>query len=54
MAMIHEKLYHSHNLSDLNIEEYLNNLVQDILRSYSGISSRVTAKVDVRRGLSQH
>ncbi len=47
MAMIHEKLYHSHNLSQLNIEEYLNNLVQDILRSYSGVSSRITANVDV-------
>ena len=48
MAMIHEKLYHSHNLSELNIEEYLNNLVQDILRSYSGISSKVTAKIEVK------
>jgi PAS domain S-box-containing protein len=47
MAMIHEKLYHSHNLSQLNIEEYLNNLVQDILRSYSGVSSRITANVEV-------
>ncbi len=26
MAMIHEKLYHSHNLSQLNIGDYFNNL----------------------------
>jgi PAS domain S-box-containing protein len=48
MAMIHEKLYHSHNLSRLNMDEYLNNLVKDILSSYSGVSSRVTANVDVK------
>jgi PAS domain S-box-containing protein len=47
MAMIHEKLYHSHNLSRLNMGEYLNNLVKDILSSYSGVSSRITANVDV-------
>ena len=47
MAMIHEKLYHSHNLSQLNIGEYLNNLVKDILSSYSRVSSSVTAKVEV-------
>ena len=47
MAMIHEKLYHNSNLSQLNMAEYLNNLVRDILRSYSSISSRVTSNVDV-------
>ena len=47
MAMIHEKLYHSSNLSQLNMAEYLNNLVSDILRSYSSVSSRVTSNVDV-------
>lgn len=47
MAMIHEKLYHSHDLSRLNIGEYLNNLVNDILSFYSNVSSRITSKVDV-------
>ncbi len=47
MAMIHEKLYHSHNLSRLNIGEYLNNLVSDILSSYSSVSSRITTNVKV-------
>jgi PAS domain S-box-containing protein len=47
MAMIHEKLYHSHNLSKLHIGEYLNNLVKDILSSYSRVSSSITAIVEV-------
>ena len=47
MAMIHEKLYHSSNLSRLNMAEYLNNLVSDILRSYSSVSIKVTSNVDV-------
>ncbi len=47
MAMIHEKLYHSSNLSRLNMAEYLNNLVSDILRSYSSVSSKVSSNVDV-------
>ena len=47
MAMIHEKLYHSSNLSRLNMAEYLNNLVSDILRSYSNVPSNVTSNVYV-------
>ncbi|HEX7467512.1 MAG TPA: histidine kinase dimerization/phosphoacceptor domain -containing protein, partial [Methanobacterium sp.] len=47
MAMIHEKLYHSNNLSQLNIGDYLNNLVRDILRSYSSASGRITSNIDV-------
>ncbi len=47
MAMIHEKLYHSHNLSRLNMGEYLNNLIQDILSSYSRVSSNITANINV-------
>ena len=47
MALIHEKLYHSHNLSSLNIGEYLDNLVKDILSSYSRVSSRITSHVQV-------
>ena len=47
MAMIHEKLYHSSNLSRLNMAEYLNNLVSDILRSYSSVSSKLSSNVDV-------
>jgi PAS domain S-box-containing protein len=47
MAMIHENLYQSNNLSQLNIGDYLNNLVRDILRSYSSVSGRITSNIDV-------
>ena len=47
MAMIHEKLYNSHNLHELNTGEYLKNLVPDILMSYSKTSGNVTATIDV-------
>lgn len=47
MAMIHEKLYHSNNLGKLKMAEYLNNLVRDIIRSYSGVSSDITVDIEV-------
>ncbi len=47
MAMIHEKLYHINNIDKLNMSEYLNNLVRDIIRSYSGVSSDITADITV-------
>ena len=46
MAMIHEKLYHSPNMSSLNMYEYLDVLVRDILRSYSNISSNIKTEVE--------
>ena len=47
MAMIHEKLYHSPNMSKLNMYEYLDSLVRDILTSYSRVSSNIKTEVDV-------
>jgi len=47
MAMIHEKLYHSNNIGKVNMSKYLNNLVRDIIRSYSGDSNIITADVEV-------
>lgn len=47
MAMIHEKLYHSQNIGKLNMAEYLNNLVRDIVRSYSSHSIDIIMDVDV-------
>lgn len=49
MAMIHEKLYHSDDLGKLNIEDYLKNLVTDILKSYRDVSSEITAKFDIEK-----
>lgn len=51
MAMIHEKLYQSDDLGKLNIEDYLKNLVMDILRSYSDISNEITATFDIEHVL---
>lgn len=47
MAMIHEKLYHGQNIGKLNMAEYLNNLVRDIVRFYSTPSSDIDMDVDV-------
>ncbi|MBI3651783.1 MAG: PAS domain-containing protein [Acidobacteria bacterium] len=41
MALIHEKLYQSENLSHINFGEYINNLATYLLRSYSS-SARET------------
>lgn len=35
MAMIHEKIYLSHNLSSINFKDYVSNLVHEILANYS-------------------
>jgi PAS domain S-box-containing protein len=34
MAMVHEKLYQSENLKDINFREYIENLVSDLFYSY--------------------
>lgn len=34
MALIHEKLYQSENLAEINFAEYLRNLTRDLFRSY--------------------
>lgn len=47
MAMIHEKLYQSQNIGKLNMAEYLNNLVRDIVRSYSTTSTDISFNVEV-------
>jgi PAS domain S-box-containing protein len=47
MAMIHEKLYHGQNIGKLNMAEYLNKLVSDIVRFYSKPSSDIKIDVDV-------
>jgi len=34
MAMVHEKLYQSSNLKDINLKEYVENLISDLFYSY--------------------
>ncbi|ERT08869.1 sensory box protein [Lyngbya aestuarii BL J] len=47
MALIHEKLYQSTNLSRINFGEYLEQLIDHLLESYSDIDERVEFKAEV-------
>jgi two-component sensor histidine kinase len=46
MALIHEKLYQTQNLAEINLADYVRQLATAIVRSYEG-----GAKVDLRLGL---
>jgi PAS domain S-box-containing protein len=47
MALIHEKLYQSKDLSSINFAEYVQNLAKDIFHSY-GVNSRIVSlQIDV-------
>ncbi len=47
MALIHEKLYRSDNLSSLNMKEYIEDLIGIILRAHRGAVHRVKAITDL-------
>ncbi len=47
MALVHETLYQSGNLSRLHFAVYIRNLVAHVFRSYRGSSGRITSKVNV-------
>lgn len=46
MALIHEKMYESHDLSNVNIQEYIAELSQNLLRSYR-LHKNVELDIDV-------
>lgn len=49
MALIHEKMYQSEELSKINLEEYFNSLINDILDSYQidfKVTTEISCKVD--------
>jgi PAS domain S-box-containing protein len=46
MALVHEKLYQSNNLSQINLGEYLQDLANNLFRSYSINSSRIILKTN--------
>jgi len=46
MALIHEKLYRSHDLSSIDISDYTRKLVTVLFRSFEGQNSRV--KLDIK------
>jgi two-component sensor histidine kinase len=47
MALVHETLYQSGDLSRLNFAAYIRNLVALVFRSYRGKSGRITSTVNV-------
>ena len=49
MALVHEQLYQSDNLAEIEIHDYLQNLVEDLLYSSETLEERVTLVVDVER-----
>ncbi len=47
MAMVHEKLYQSDNFSNINLKEYLLNLVADIFYSYGVKKETISLELDL-------
>lgn len=47
MALIHEKMYEAHDLSNINIQEYVTQLAQNLLRSYR-LNQRIELDIDVK------
>ncbi len=47
MALIHEKMYEAHDLSNINIKEYINELSQNLLRSYR-LNQSINLDIDVK------
>ncbi len=46
MALVHEKLYHSDNLSNINFGEYLESVVGQLIRSYSREGIRLALSLE--------
>ncbi len=47
MALVHEKLYHSKNLRDINVKEYVTEMVEDLLISYRTKLVGMVKKYDI-------
>ncbi len=47
MALIHEKLYQSRDLTQIDFAEYIRNLTQHLFRSYTVSTDKVKLKIDV-------
>lgn len=47
MALIHEKLYQSHNLAQINFAEYVQQLAHELLQSFQATYSRIHVAVEV-------
>jgi two-component sensor histidine kinase len=47
MALIHEKLYRSKDLANIDFNDYIKNLVNDLFLSYKVSSSRISLKMNI-------
>jgi two-component sensor histidine kinase len=46
MALIHEQLYKSHDLAQIDFGEYIRNLAAYLLRSYGELARAITLKIE--------
>lgn len=51
MALIHERLYQSENLAQIDLAEYLRYIVEALVQSYHMSSGRVEVQVEVHQGV---
>jgi two-component sensor histidine kinase len=51
MALIHEKLYQSDNLAEIDIQSYLQRLISFIHSSYLNSINNVTINIDIESGI---
>ena len=49
MALIHEKLYSSENLAEINLEAYIHELVRELISSYLTDPNRIAVQITVER-----
>ena len=47
MALIHEKLYQSESLANINFDEYVKRLVTDLIHSYSTSSATIHVQIEI-------
>jgi PAS domain S-box-containing protein len=47
MALIHEKLYQSENLANINFDKYIKTLLQGLVRSYGVNAARISVRTEI-------
>jgi PAS domain S-box-containing protein len=47
IALVHEKLYQAKDLSDVNLKDYITDLIHALLVSYEGSKGRISLKADI-------
>jgi two-component sensor histidine kinase len=47
MAIIHEKLYHDRNVSQINFKDYLESLTEEIRKTYQTSGGKITVVLDM-------